>query len=838
VIPSSPAGELIIYGPDHGGGAAGHYSMTITGTSGSGCVDTTIWSWYRPQNQIGWGWRSTDHSLRKWRYNTGGAHHIRVERMEGEGPLNATVWTPSGLRFDVQSQTGVLVFDHDGPWGEYNVEIHAHNGAYRWIVNSGLAHLDLPTNLRVTNVTHNSATLSWVDNSHGEQEYVAGLISPVFFEVVLPPNTTSYTFTGLSCGTTYRAYVKPRISNRGLSTIVGHALITRPCSPANDEPDGALVMSSISLSYPDTRETWNVGTATRSPNDPAICVPNYNHSVWYRWTSSVTRAVWANTHGSNFNTVLAVFDESWNMIACNDNEPSSWFSILSFNAAIERTYYFMIASSGSGDIPLSSVAYLNISTVATPVLSSPQHGAHINTGRPTLAALAAPGAAYYRFDLVTNSGVWLLENVFSRTPSLSLSPAVLPTPLAPGRYHWRVQACQSDTVCSTKSATLSFVVNPLTGPTNNAVFFTPARHAVRFSWVSNGIPGTSYTIQVADNYYFDNIIFERTTTALGYTMTAAEALPHGIYWVRLLVNGEALPSATRVRFVVSPPAPPAPALTGPANGLITNNRMPTIQWGAPNYAFPPLTYEIQVDNNADFSSPEYAEAGIGALSTTTTALADGRYNVRVRAVNQYWVPGAWSVVRAFTVDTVPTDAPNLLQPFDGASLTVLAPILSWSNPVGAVRYEVELSHNSSFSRPVRVAVSAARFTAPGPLNNAVYWWRVRSFDAAGNVSAWSSPRSFTARSLPNAVPTLCRTAAPNLTLSWERVSWAQAYQIQVSLSPNFDINLQDYVVGASTTSFTTGTLGNTRYYWRIRAQNSAGGWGSWSTTASCSVAAS
>ena len=68
----------------------------------------------------------------------------------------------------------------------------------------------------------------------------------------------------------------------------------------------------------------------------------------------------------------------------------------------------------------------------------------------------------------------------------------------------------------------------------------------------------------------------------------------------------------------------------------------------------PVTYEIQVDDNSDFSSPialAPVAIGLGGTSyTPTTALLDGTYSWRVRA-NDGELDGAFSAARQFTVDT-------------------------------------------------------------------------------------------------------------------------------------------------------------------------------------------
>jgi len=482
---------------------------------------------------------------------------------------------------------------------------------------------------------------------------------------------------------------------------------------------------------------------------------------------------------------------------------------------------------------------------AAPALSAPLDGAFISSNRPTLTAIASATATGYRFDLATDSDFnnLLLPDAPSATISLALSASVLSSPLPQGRYYWRVQARDAAGNWSVESSARSFTVSLLTAPANNTSFFIATKQAVKFTWVSAGVVGVNYTLHVASDEFFGNIIFTKSTTALSYTMTAAEALTHGRYWVRLMVGYDVPPPEATHKFSVSPLAPPAPVLSSPATAFVTASPAVNLAWNAPAYAFP-LSYEVQVDNQTTFASPEWPlidTPSITSTSITTSDLPTGVYSWRVRAVNEFGGAGAWSAVRTFTVDTTPTTAPNLTLPADAASLTTLKPAFSWAAPVGAVRYELRLSHDSGFSRSVLFFMTTPKFTISNDLNNASYWWSVRAYDAAGNPSPWSVARSFTARSLSTFVPTLCRSSSPSLSLNWERVSWAAAYEYQVSTTPGFELlNLAAFGTisgNPSAPTATTGTLGNGRYFWRVRAQSSAGVWGPWSTVSSCSVAA-
>ncbi len=71
------------------------------------------------------------------------------------------------------------------------------------------------------------------------------------------------------------------------------------------------------------------------------------------------------------------------------------------------------------------------------------------------------------------------------------------------------------------------------------------------------------------------------------------------------------------------------------------------------------------------------------------------------------------------------------------------------------------------------------------------------------------------------------TASP--TLTWNRVSWAAGYEIQVDTTPAFSGSPFVQAVAANTLTFTLPlSLNNGIHYWRIRAKRADGSWGSWS----------
>ena len=111
-----------------------------------------------------------------------------------------------------------------------------------------------------------------------------------------------------------------------------------------------------------------------------------------------------------------------------------------------------------------------------------------------------------------------------------------------------------------------------------------------------------------------------------------EDLPERNLWLKLyLTDWQQLPDA--------PPDVP--------DRNVFPTATPTLRWSAITWA---AAYEIQIDDNDDFSSPVYHSATLTAAEVTTPELPNGVYYWRVRAQRPNGTWSEWSVVDSFVVD--------------------------------------------------------------------------------------------------------------------------------------------------------------------------------------------
>jgi subtilase family serine protease len=151
--------------------------------------------------------------------------------------------------------------------------------------------------------------------------------------------TSAVTFNAVA-GTTYRIAVDGYNGASGTITLN----LSEAVAPAMDSFANALVLSGSTFTWSGT----NVG-ATRETGEPNHAGSRGGASIWVAWTAPTTRTVTLNTHGSNFDTLLAVYTGSsvstLTQVASNDDDPSgayAYTSALTFQAVAGQLYYIAI----------------------------------------------------------------------------------------------------------------------------------------------------------------------------------------------------------------------------------------------------------------------------------------------------------------------------------------------------------------------------------------------------------------------------------------------------------------------------------------------------------------
>jgi hypothetical protein len=90
----------------------------------------------------------------------------------------------------------------------------------------------------------------------------------------------------------------------------------------------------------------------------------------------------------------------------------------------------------------------------------------------------------------------------------------------------------------------------------------------------------------------------------------------------------------------------------------------------------------------------------------------------------------------------------------------------------------------------------------------------------------------------HAVPRRNVMTTPSPLLTWNEITWATRYAIQVDTDPAFTgSQVVDTVVGASAGQLSLGALANGEYFWRVRAKRPDGTWSLWSRVDTFTISA-
>jgi hypothetical protein len=229
-------------------------------------------------------------------------------------------------------------------------------------------------------------------------------------------------------------------------------------------------------------------------------------------------------------------------------------------------------------------------------------------------------------------------------------------------YCWRgcnkdgsLYAYSVDTIPPTTPSLLS----PPNGSTTNDN--TPT-----FDWTDVTDPsGATYTLEIDNDSNMSSPILVKSGLATSeYTLTELEALGNGTwYWHVRAVDGAGNVGvwSSIWQFTIGATPPPAPTLISPPNNSRLGENTPTFRWTVVSDPSG-VTYQIQVDNDPSFSSPEVNVTGLANNTYHSPTLAYKTYSWRVRAIDGTGNQSDWSDV--WRVTLIPKEEPPPVEPPD------------------------------------------------------------------------------------------------------------------------------------------------------------------------------
>ncbi len=495
------------------------------------------------------------------------------------------------------------------------------------------------------------------------------------------------------------------------------------------------------------------------------------------------------------------------------------------------TYFWRVRASGDGgDGAWSATRSFSTQPAppAAPLPAAPRNGASGLNPSVSLQWNPVPGARSFRVQLDRSPAFDnpLLDQSTSATslttPALDLAAT----------FFWRVQA-SGDGGDGAWSETWSFSTRPappaapsLRDPADAA---TALPTSVAFSW--NPSDGAHhYTLQLATSADFTTLTVQQTVSG---TSSTIDALDHGTtYFWRVRASGDGGDgawSATR-SFSTQPAPPAAPLPAAPRNGASGLNPSVSLQWNPVPGA---RSFRVQLDRSPAFDNP-LLDQSTSATSLTTPALdLAATFFWRVQASGDGG-DGAWSETWSFSTRPAPPAAPSLRDPADAATALPTSVAFSWNPSDGAHHYTLQLATSADFSViAAGQTTTDTHATVSGLTYETTYFWRVQASGDGGD-GAWSATRSFTTEAAPPpplpppATPTLtapsdgARDIPLSTTLTWNHVSGADTYDVQVATTPGFDVLWIDEVHVTNPVLEIDGLDHATTYYWRVRAHGEGG----------------
>lgn len=321
------------------------------------------------------------------------------------------------------------------------------------------------------------------------------------------------------------------------------------------------------------------------------------------------------------------------------------------NMAEDVYYWRVLSTNATGSSSYTGVWDVNVIAPppppGAPTLISPANGSGTTDTTPYFDWSDVSGTLDY--EILVDNNADFSSPLINQT-GLTVSEFTAASALSNGTYYWKVRGTNASGA-GTYSSSWSFSIGAAPGipvlalPSNGSLTTdtTPT-----FDW-NDVTDASSYTILVDNNSDFSSPEINQSPTLSAYTPASALAL--GTYYWKVLATNVYGSSSYSGSWTLSIGAPPGtPTLVSPTNGSTTADYRPAFDWNDVSGA---TSYNILVDNNSDFSSPEIDQNPVSSTYTTPADMAIGTYYWKVSAANAYGT-GAYSAVRSFT-----TPSPNV-----------------------------------------------------------------------------------------------------------------------------------------------------------------------------------
>ncbi len=384
---------------------------------------------------------------------------------------------------------------------------------------------------------------------------------------------------------------------------------------------------------------------------------------------------------------------------------------------------------GNTSLPSNTNTFtVDTTAPAAPVVLTPADGSVTSDTTPTYTGTAEPNSTV----TVIVDGTPVGTATADGDGNWTFTPVV---PLAEGPHSVNATATDAAGNTSPNSNTNDFIVDTMAPAA--PVVLTPADGSVTSdatpTYTGTAEPGSTVTIIV------DGTPVGTTTADAGgnWTFDQPTGLADGDHMVSATATdaaGNTSPSSNTNTFTVDTTPPGAPVVTTPADGSVTNDPTPTYS----GTAEPGSTVTVIIDGtpvgtttadaNGDWSFPQPAD------------LPEGPHMVSATATDEAGNTSPSSTANTFTVDTTAPEAPVVVTPADGSTISDNTPeYTGTAEPGSTVTVIVD-------GTPVGTTTADANgdwtFTPTEGLAAGSHTVMATATDEAGNISPDSNTNTF------------------------------------------------------------------------------------------------
>ncbi len=439
-------------------------------------------------------------------------------------------------------------------------------------------------------------------------------------------------------------------------------------------------------------------------------------------------------------------------------------SVTFYNQQV-RSYRYRVQACNADNICSSySAASATVTVLAVP--ATPNTPVVSKTGGNDITANwnSVANAAHYYREVSVNGSTWKNRNKYTGTRATMGDQSA-------GSFSYRVQACNSDGICSAYS----------TGSVAITVFPIPAVPAAPTATVAatgDDITVSWSAIAGATHYYrevsLNGAAWQNRTK---YTSTSVSLYNQQVRSYRYRVQAcnvddicSAYSSASVAVAVLAVPATPnAPTASKTGGNDITASWNSVVN--AAHYY-----REVSVNGSTWRNRNKYT-----GTSATMGDQSAGSFSYRVQACNSVGICSAYSAgstaITVLPVPAIPT-APTAIVAATGDDITV-----TWSAIAGATHYYREVSlDDAAWQNRTKYTSSSVSFYNQQVRNS--YRYRVQACNADDICSGYSSASTaiaVLAVPVTPSTPTASKADGNDITLSWNSVANAAHYYREVSL---------------------------------------------------------